>query len=143
MNVTFLESLSAREPAPALYTVQPVLTKRSAQQRKASWALPAVDLHITQVLQGLIASRKLLHLSENCEPALINDRGPGPIAVSKPRCLPPPDLGKEERRSEFAACHRIPKMEHSSAIIQSNPVQSETWWPNNWQHPFGEPVCSA
>ena len=41
------------------YTVQPVLTKRSAQWRKAFWALPAVDLHATQVLQGLIASRKL------------------------------------------------------------------------------------
>ena len=42
-----------------LYTVQPVLTTRSVQWRKAFWALPAVDLHMTQVLQGLIASRKL------------------------------------------------------------------------------------
>ena len=56
---TCLESLSAGERAQALYTVQPLLTKRSAQWRKAFWALPAVDLHTTQVPQGLIASRKL------------------------------------------------------------------------------------
>ena len=48
-----------KELAPVLYTIQQVLTKRSAQWRKAFWALPAVDLHSTQVLQGLIASHKL------------------------------------------------------------------------------------
>ena len=43
-------------------------------------------------------------------------------------------MGNEKRRSESAACHHIPKMEHSLAIIQSNPSQSETWWPNTRQH---------
>ena len=104
-----------KERAFELYTVQPVLIKRSAQWRKAFWALPAVNLHSKQVV---------------------------PLR-SKPRLLPPPDLGREKCRSESAACHHILKMEHSLAIIQSNPIQSETWRPNNRQHQFGEPVCSA
>ena len=59
---------------------------------------------------------------------LFNDKGPGPIAVrAEALRLPPLDLGKEKRRSESAACHHMPKMEHSLAITQSNPSQSETW----------------
>ena len=48
---TCLESLSARERAPALCTVRPVLTDRLAQWNKIFWTLPAVDLHSKQVLQ--------------------------------------------------------------------------------------------
>ena len=47
-----------KELALSLYTIQQVLTKRSVQSKEAFWALPAVDLDVTQPLQGFIASCK-------------------------------------------------------------------------------------
>ena len=116
------------------------LKRLSARERPLRYTLHNQFSLNGQLNGGLLPERSWNIVSLH----LFNDRSPGPIAVrAEALPLPPPDLGKEKRRSESAACHRIPKMEHSLAITQSNLSQSETCWPNNQRHQFRELACNA